>query len=168
MRLPNAIRIAAAGLALLAGTALVASATAGSEGEGCSEHGKHHGHWKKGPGFGFGHFQDRIEELGLDDATKQQVLAILDQGREQRRAMKDERRASREKMDALLANPEVTEAELMAQVDADAALHTEAHKAKLRALLAIRGLLTPEQWEAFRKRPERGDGSHHHGSESSS
>jgi Spy/CpxP family protein refolding chaperone len=166
MGLSNRIRVAVVGIALLAGIALVAHATAGAEGETCSGHGKHHGHGKHG--FGFGHFEDRVEALGLDDATKQQVVAILDQAREEHRAKKGERHAARQKMDELLANPATTEAELMAQVDADAALHTEAHKAKLRTLLAIRGLLTPEQWEAFRKHPERGDGSHPHAPESSS
>ena len=57
----------------------------------------------------------------------------------------------------MLSRPEVTEAELMAQVDADSALHTQAHKERLRTMLAIRALLTPEQWEAFRARPERAD-----------
>jgi Spy/CpxP family protein refolding chaperone len=163
MILPHGIRKAVVGMALFSSLALVGSATAGSEGEGegkeCA-HGKYHGgHGKHG--FGFGHFEKRVDALQLDDATKTQVIAILDQAREQRRARKDEFRAARQRMDDLLAKPDVTEAELMAQVDADAALHTEAHKAKLRTLLAIRGLLTPEQWESFRKHPGRGDGPHY-------
>jgi Spy/CpxP family protein refolding chaperone len=165
MGLPHVVRIAVIGLALLAGTALIAGA-ADSEGGECSKHGKYGKHGKHGHGFGFGHMEDRVDTLGLGEETRKAVQAILDDSREQHRAMKDQMRAARKQMDELLAKPDVTEAELMAQVDADAALHTEAHKAKLRTLLAIRGLVTPEQWEQLRKRPERGE--HHHEPESSS
>ena len=165
MSLSHVVRMAVVGLSLLAGTALVASATAGSEGDECSGHGKHRKHWKHGHEA---RFEDRLGQLELDDATRESLRTILDQAKEDRRAMKDEFRAAREKMDELLSRPDVSESELMAQVEADQTLHTEAHKAKLRTLLAIRGLLTPEQWEAFRKRPERGDGSRRQGPESSS
>jgi Spy/CpxP family protein refolding chaperone len=148
MRLTHTIRLAVAGLALAAGTAMVANAGAG---ESC-RHGKH---------GGFGHrveyMEKRVDQLGLDEATRGKVEAILDDARGERDARKEEMRAARKRMHDLLAKPDVTEAEVMAQADADTALHTEAHKAKLRTLLAIRALLTPEQWEAFRAHPERAD-----------
>jgi Spy/CpxP family protein refolding chaperone len=153
------VRLAVAGLALIAGTAMIASATAGPDGEQCGRHGRH--------GHKFDHLQDRVDQLALDDTTRQAVRAILDQAREDRRARKDDMRAARAKMDELLSLPDVGESELMAQVEADQALHTEAHKAKLRTLLAIRALLTPAQWEALRKHPEPADESRRPGPESS-
>jgi Spy/CpxP family protein refolding chaperone len=148
VKITQPIRLAVAALALAAGTAMAARAGAG---EDCrhGEHGR------------FGHHAERMEKridaLGLDAQTRQKVDAILDGARDQRRESWDQMRAARAKMNEMLARPDVTEAELMAQVDADAALHTEAHKARLRTLLAIRELLTPEQWEAFRAHPERGE-----------
>ena len=148
MKLTHTIRLAVAALALAAGTAAVAHAGAG---EGC-RHGKH-GEF----GHRFERMEKRVDALGLDDATRQKVHAILADAREQRRAGWEQMRASRQEMHDLLARPDVTEAELMARVDADSALRVEAKKAKLRTLLSIRALLTPEQWEAFRARPEHAD-----------
>ena len=148
MKLTHTIRVAMAALALAAGTAMAAHARAGEE----CQHGKHGGFGQR-----FERMEQRVDALGLDDATRQKVDAILDDAREQRRANWEQMRASRKTMHDMLGRPDVTEAELMAQVDADSALHTEAHKAKLRTMLAIRSLLTPEQWEAFRTRPERAD-----------
>ena len=148
MKLTHTIRLAMAALALAAGTAVVAHAGAG---EGC-RHGKHGGF-----GHRFERMEQRVDALGLDDATRQKVHAILDDSREQRRATWEQMRAAREEMHDMLARPDVTEAELMARVDSESALHTEAQKAKLRTLLSIRALLTPEQWETFRARPERAD-----------
>jgi periplasmic protein CpxP/Spy len=148
MMLTHTVRLAITALALAAGLVVAAHADAGP---GC-QHGKH-------AGFGsrFERMDQRVDALGLDDATRQKVHAILADAREQRRANWEQLRASRQTMHDLLARPDVTEAQVMAQVDADAALHTEAHKAQLRTMLAIRSLLTPEQWEAFRARPDRGD-----------
>src|SRR5262245_16434942 len=98
MKLTHTIRLAMAGLALAAGTAVVAHAGAG---EDC-RHGKH---------GGYGHrserMEKRVDQLGLDDATRQKVDAILADARERRSATWEQMRDARAKMHDMLSRPDV-------------------------------------------------------------
>jgi len=116
--------------------------------------------WARGPGGGCGggpgeRLERRLAGLGLPDATLDAAHAELDEARALRRDLEGERHAARERMRALLGEEQPDPAAVMAEADALGALALEARKADLRALLAIRTLLTPEQWEALRP-PQRG------------
>lgn len=162
MRISRTIRWAAAGLALAGGTALAGAAIARPDGGDCDGHGKRgHDHDR------LAGMERRVDELGLDDATLEAVTAVLDDARREHKAFRDELRTAHEQMHELLAQPDADEAAVMAQVEATSELHTEAHKARLRSLLALRDLLTTEQWQQLQERPE-GPGGWRRGPPSSS
>ena len=98
----------------------------------------------------FGQLEGRIEALGLAPDQREGVYAILDQARAEKRALRTELRAAHERMRELLEQEAPDLEQILAQADSLGALETEAHKAKLRTLLDLRGALTPEQWEALR------------------
>jgi hypothetical protein len=85
------------------------------------------------------------ERLGLDQKTREQIKTIVKDSRAQGDEIRAKVRDEREKMRALLSNPEIEESTVMRQADAIGALELEEHKNWLRAMLRIRALLTPEQ-----------------------
>jgi Spy/CpxP family protein refolding chaperone len=122
--------------------------------------GPHHG----GPG----RLERQLEKLGLSDAQKTKVQAILDAAKPKREEVRGKMRAAFDEMRALLDQESPSESAVLAQADKIGAIQTEAHKAMLTTLLAVRKELTPEQRaqlsEAMRKhRHGRWHGRHRGG-----
>jgi Spy/CpxP family protein refolding chaperone len=141
-------RGALAALALGAVGAVAAhQAAARPPGGGCHGHG--------GEAFGLERLEHRIGSLGLADETKQAVYQAIDQARVERRALDEKIRAAHERMRELLEQDRPEAEPVLAQADSIGALVTDARKAELRAMVAIRGLLTPEQWKALHERRHR-------------
>ncbi len=140
MHATNTRRRKAAALVL---TGLMALAASGASAKG--RHGGHHG--LRG-------LEKRIEALELEPAVRDEIGAILDAAREDKRALRDGMREAHEALKALLEQETPDEAAVMAQADAIGALHADAHKQRLSVLLQIRPLLTPEQREELREHRE--------------
>ena len=124
--------------------------------------GPHHG----GPG----RLERQLEKLGLSDAQKQKVQAILDAAKPKREEIRGRMRTAFDEMRGLLDQESPSESAVLAQADKIGAIQTEAHKTMLTTLLAVRNELTPEQRaklsEAMRKHGHgRWHGRHHHGGE---
>jgi Spy/CpxP family protein refolding chaperone len=99
------------------------------------------------------------EELGLDDAVREQVGAIAARSRETEEPLRAALRAARDELHALLRQDAPDADAVMRQADAVGAAETALHKQRLRTLLEVRALLTPEQraklGEIFEKKRER-------------
>jgi Spy/CpxP family protein refolding chaperone len=132
-------------LAAVAG--LYGVALAGPHGEGCEK--------GRRP---MQRLEGRLETLGLAPQTLETARGLLDQAREDRRSSHDEIRAARDRMRELMLEEKPDVDNVLAQVDTIGSLETNAKKEKLRTLLAIRALLTPEQWAQLM---ERHDGEKH-------
>ena len=127
----------ALGLAMI----LAAAAPAVARGPG----GKHcHG------GKSVERLESRLQSLDLAPAELAAVQAILDQAREDQSARRDEMRAAREQMKGLLRQDTPDAEAVMAQAEVVGGLRTEASKARLSTMLALREHLTAEQWEQLR------------------
>lgn len=97
------------------------------------------------------------ERLGLDEETLAAITAISEDSRERSEALREQLFEAHRKMHELLDADEPDEAAVMAQADATGALEVELRKERLRAMLRIRRLLTPEQrQELVRIREEMG------------
>jgi Spy/CpxP family protein refolding chaperone len=107
------------------------------------------------------HLEERLDNLGLEPQTLEAARGLLDQGREARHASHDEMRGARDQMRELLNQEKPDVDAILAQVDTIAALETQAKKARLRTILAVRALLTPEQWTQLMEPPA--GGKRHHG-----
>ena len=122
-----------------------------------------------GPGGCGGHLLGRIEHgvqrLTLTPETKQAVYAVLDDARNQQRALGDQLRRAHEEMRATLDAPTPSLDAVLAKADSLGALETQAKKIELAALVKIRGLLTDAQWQELRPargpRPEAGGAERH-------
>jgi Spy/CpxP family protein refolding chaperone len=105
------------------------------------------------------------ERLGLDDATRARIREIADAARREAEPREQELRGLHDEMRALLEqeSPEVDA--VMGQAERIGTAETELQKQRLRTLLAIRALLTPEQRaelvriheERRKEREQRGD-----------
>lgn len=85
------------------------------------------------------------EELALGAEVLERVRKLAAEGEEQAKPLRDALAAEREAMHGLLAQ-DVPDAEaVMLQADLVGAAETEVRKQRLRTLLAVRALLTPEQ-----------------------
>jgi Spy/CpxP family protein refolding chaperone len=134
-----------AALAFAAGLALAQGAGAGAGHKGF--------HRDKPPG---GLVTRHAERLGLDDATRERVDRIVEESRIQHEELETEIRAARRRVFELLSSDVPDKAAVLQQAEALGALETEAHKNRLRAMMQIRALLTPEQRaELMRIREER-------------
>jgi Spy/CpxP family protein refolding chaperone len=106
---------------------------------------------------GAGRFVARYaERLGLSEEQRAAVSQIVEASRARREALVDELEAARRDMRELLSQPVPDEGAVMAQAEVIGAGETELHKSRLRAMMEIRALLTPEQRaELLRMRDER-------------
>lgn len=113
-----------------------------------------------------GHLEQLVKEIGLDETTQTEVSKILDAAKSQHKQLRQQLREARERMHALLEQAEPDEATVMAHADAVGALETEVRKQRLRTVLQVRALLTPEQRtklrELLRSRRPRGHHFRHH------
>jgi len=106
-----------------------------------------------GEGRGRGHrpppFDDMLERnaerLGLDDKTRAEIRGIADGAREESRGAEERLHGLHDEMRNLLDQPAPELEAVLHQVDRIGAAETELHKIRLRTMLRIRGLLTPEQ-----------------------
>jgi len=106
------------------------------------------------------------ERLHLDDATRAKIRALAEAGREKSKPSREALDRLHEEMHALLTADVPEESAVLAKADAIGQAETALHKERLRTMLAIRALLTPEQrrelvrlHEEFRaEHPEAGHG----------
>jgi Spy/CpxP family protein refolding chaperone len=106
------------------------------------------------------------DRLHLDDATREQIRALAAAGRERSEPRHEVLRRLHDEMHALLSSDAPDTDAVMAKAEEIGRAETELHKERLRTMLAIRALLTPEQrselvriheeWRA--RRGERGGG----------
>ena len=106
------------------------------------------------------------ERLGLDDTTRARIDELARQGRDASEAQREALGALHREMRGLLSQDAPDEAAVLGKAEEIGRAETELQKQRLRTMLAIRALLTPEQrrelvriHEEFRARrkAERGD-----------
>ena len=88
---------------------------------------------------------EQAERLGLDEKTRDAVRAVIKDSRTEADRLRDEIGDAREAMREMLSRPDIDEPTVMQQADTIGALELEEYKNWLRAMMRIRGLLTPEQ-----------------------
>jgi Spy/CpxP family protein refolding chaperone len=88
---------------------------------------------------------EQAERLGLDAKTRDGVRAVIKDSRAEADRLREEIADAREAMRELLENVDMDEPAVMRQADKVGALELEEYKNWLRAMVRIRGLLTPEQ-----------------------
>ena len=106
------------------------------------------------------------ERLHLDDATREKIRALAEAGRERSAPLRQTLRQLREEMHALLTSDAPELDAVLAKAEQIGVAETALHKERLRTMLEIRALLTPEQrrelvriHEEFRaEHPEWGQG----------
>jgi Spy/CpxP family protein refolding chaperone len=91
------------------------------------------------------------DELGLDAATRAAIRAIAAKAREDEAPLDEERRALHEEMRQLLDGESPKLEDVMQAADRIGAAETELKKRRLRTMLEVRALLTPEQREKLVK-----------------
>lgn len=101
--------------------------------------------------------EHRVEALELDAEVRERVDTILDAARDEGRELRGELRAAHQRMRSLLEQDAPDEEAVLAQADVIGALHTQAHKQHLSVLLQLHPLLSQEQREQLRHRPEHRD-----------
>jgi Spy/CpxP family protein refolding chaperone len=110
-----------------------------------------------GPPFGGGepHIAELLERdaeaIGLDEPTLARLREIVAAARGEEERIHGEIRAARRGLRDLLSAEQPEEAAVMRQAELLGALETEALKHRLRTLLAVRPLLTDEQFARLRE-----------------
>lgn len=122
-------------LLLGAGLALAVTATAGAEGRG-----------NRAPGEVVA---QHAERLGLDAETQAALARILEQSGVRHQEMRNQQRAARSQLRALLSAPKIDRAAVLAQAEILNELRSRSHRSRLDAILRIHELLTPEQRAAL-------------------
>jgi len=100
-----------------------------------------------GPG---GHWIERLfdrnaERLHLDDATRARIRALAEAGRKETEPQREVLRRLHEQMHALLSADAPELAAVLSKADEIGQAETALQKQRLRTMLSIRALLTPEQ-----------------------
>jgi Spy/CpxP family protein refolding chaperone len=95
-------------------------------------------------------------ELGLGDDQRERVRAIAEAARETEAPLRETLRARREELYALLRADAPDTDRVMAQAERVGEAETALHKQRLRTLLEVRAILTPEQREKLTAIFERG------------
>lgn len=85
------------------------------------------------------------ERLGLDDAARARIRELARQGWQAGEVHRETLRELRDGMRALLSQEVPDEAAVLAQAESIGRAETELQKQRLRTMLAIRSLLSPEQ-----------------------
>lgn len=102
------------------------------------------------------------EELGLSDAVREQVRGVAEAAEEEQQPLDDALAEQREVLHELLSQDAPDADAVLRQADVVGAAETEVHKQRLRTLLAVRALLTPDQRrtlvQIFEERRKRMDG----------
>jgi len=109
-------------------------------------------------------FEEHAQELGIDQATLDQIRAIVDAARDEGHSLHDQVRSERRAMRDLLDQATPDEAAVMAQADVVGDAMSALRKHRLATMLKIRALLTPEQRDKLKElHRERGPWRHHGG-----
>lgn len=87
------------------------------------------------------------EELGLDDETRERLLALVAESRERGEVLRFELQEAHQRLHFLLSRDEPDEAAIMEQAERIGRIRIEESKLRLGTLLGIRGMLTLEQRE---------------------
>ena len=131
------------------------------------------GAWGPPPGDGRGPwrhpppFEDVLERhagrLGLDERTRTEIRGIADAAREESRDVEAGLQTLHDEMRKLLDQEAPDLDGVLRQADRIGVIETELNKLRLRSMLRIRGLLTPEQRQELvriheERRRERGHG----------
>lgn len=133
-------------LAILAGAAFATAAAARPFG------GPRHGPGPDPAGF----IAHHAERLGLDEDTRRRIDELVRASRDEARGLRDELHDAHGRLRELLSADLPDEAAVLAQAVTIGGLETELHKSRLRALLQIRALLTPEQRAELERIREEG------------
>ena len=123
------------------------------------------------PGGGRGHgpppldrvLQEHAESLGLAPEVEAEIREISGASRAEGEAIRRSLHETHDALRAMLGSESPDEAEVMSLADEIGALETQAHKSRLRAMLRIRALLTPEQRRALVEINEKRRGRHRRG-----
>lgn len=92
-----------------------------------------------------GLIERNAERLGLEPEVRTAIQRIVQESRAQAEALHQQTRAAHEAMRALLSQDRPDESAVMRQAEIVGALELDQRKNRLRSILAIRELLTPEQ-----------------------
>ena len=104
-----------------------------------------------GPEPGIARMLERhADEIGLDDATLTRIRAVVAAAKEEEEGLHRSTREARHGLRDLLEADDPDEAAVMRQAEVLGALETEALKHRLRTLLAVRPMLTDEQFAKLR------------------
>jgi len=95
--------------------------------------------------------EENAEALGLDAKTLDAIRSIVAQSKDEGEALHAKLRELHDGMKALLDQASPDESAVMQQIDRIGAAEVEMHKHRVRTMLAIRALLTPEQRDAMAK-----------------
>jgi Spy/CpxP family protein refolding chaperone len=110
--------------------------------------------WARAPRRGFdrmSRIEEKLDALNLDDATRSAIHQAIDAGRAAQDNIRSQLRQARRDLRALLQQDNPPEAQVLAQAEVIGGLETEQRKQALHTLLAVRGLLTPEQRASLRE-----------------
>ncbi len=105
----------------------------------------HHG-WGGPDGW----IERHAEELGIDDATLEEINQIVAASREEAEAIYEEHRQARDVMHEMLEQDEPDTGAVMKQADLIGEIDVRKHKHRLATMLKIRAKLTPEQRSELR------------------
>lgn len=92
-----------------------------------------------------GFIERHADRLGLDDQQRGAIRAIVDASWAEAAPIEEASHEAHEELRRMLDVDEPDEAAIMAQVELLGALQTDSHKLRMRTMLSIRRLLTPEQ-----------------------
>ena len=98
-------------------------------------------------GHDLGGLERGIGKLGLPADTLQSVTQTLEQARAQEQATREQIRTAHEQMHTLLDQTPPNLDQVLAQADSIGSLETQASKIRLQAMVAVRGMLSTEQWQ---------------------
>jgi Spy/CpxP family protein refolding chaperone len=96
-------------------------------------------------------FEEKLDALNLDDATRTAIHQALDEGRVAQDDLRSQLRKAHQDLRAMLKHDNPDEAQVLTQAEVIGGLVTEKRKQTLRTLLTVRALLTPEQRASLRE-----------------
>lgn len=104
--------------------------------------------------------ESRLDGLGLPQETLDSAHALLDKAREDSRGIHGQIRDARDQMQELMRAEKPDIDAVLAQADTVGGLETSAKKARLKTVLELRAMLTPDQWAQLQA-PLPGEKEHH-------
>jgi Spy/CpxP family protein refolding chaperone len=120
--------------------------------------GEGRGQGEMNPREGLRLLKEHAKELGLSEATLNQIKELARKGRDSRGALDDRLDDARDKMRDLMQSDSPDRAKVMAAIDEAGRAEIALRQHDVEVLLQIRALLTPAQREAMKKlmQEERG------------